>query len=307
MKNTYLRHTKTLLAEYFRMRILSLLSLILNLAAMPGIAQQKVIPLYEGKAPGSETWNWKEQVQDSTPFHRKFIYNVVQPTLTVFPAQGVQQAGTAVIIAPGGGFYLLSFEHEGNQVAEELSKKGVTAFVLKYRLVHSKDPIPEVMASLKSQEKWDSLVKPILPLAISDGLAAVAYVRKHATVYNVNPKQIGFMGFSAGGALTMSVAYNGKKESQPNFIAPIYASNKGVIGSSVPKEKMPVFTVVASNDPYNLVAVDIYQKWVAAGQPAELHVYQMGGHGFGMDKQGKASDTWIYRFEDWMKDNGFLR
>ena len=135
------------------MRILPLLSLILNIAAMPSIAQQKVIPLYQGKAPGSETWNWKEQVQDSTPFHHKIIYNVVQPTLTVFPAQGVQQAGTAVIIAPGGGFYLLSFEHEGNQVAEELSKKGVTAFVLKYRLVHSKDPIPEVMASLKSQEK----------------------------------------------------------------------------------------------------------------------------------------------------------
>ncbi len=286
-------------------RILALW-LFLTIVAISGIAQQKVISLYEGKAPGSETWNWKEQVQDSTPFHHK-IYNVVQPTLTVFPGQGVQQSGPAVIIAPGGGFYLLSVDQEGNQVAEELSKKGVTAFVLKYRLVHSKDPIPEVSAALNSQAKFDSLVRPILPLVMSDGLAAVAYVRKHATDYHVNPNHIGFMGFSAGGSLTMSVAYNGKKESQPNFIAPIYASNKVIIETSVPKEKMPVLIVVASNDPYNRVAVEVYQKWVAAGQPAELHLYQMGGHGFGMDKQGTASDTWIYRFEDWMKDNGLLR
>lgn len=291
------------------MRILLLFCLLSTTITNYCFPQQKVIPLYEGKAPGSETWNWKEQVQDTTPFHHPIVYNVVQPTLTVFPALGRKQTGTAVVIAPGGGFYFLSTDPEGNYVAKELSKKGVTAFVLKYRLVRSKDPISEVMETVTSQAKFDSLVKPVLPLAMKDGLAAVAYVRRHASEYDVNPDRIGFMGFSAGGGVTMSVAYNSDQQSRPNFIAPIYAYNKGIIGSTVPKEKMPAFIVVASDDPLGLapVSVNIYQKWVAAGQPAELHVYQLGGHGFGMDKQGKASDTWISRFEDWMKDNGLMQ
>jgi acetyl esterase/lipase len=290
-------------------RIPLLLCLFLTTITNHCFAQQKVIPLYEGKAPGSETWSWKEQVQDTTPFHHSIVYNVVQPTLTVFPAQGVKQTGTAVVIAPGGGFYFLSTGPEGNQVAEELSKKGITSFVLKYRLVRSKDPISEVMETVSSQAKFDSLVKPVLPLAMKDGLTAVAYVRRHAAEYNINPDRIGFMGFSAGGGVTMSVAYNCDQQSRPNFIAPIYAYNKGIIGSTVPTEKMPAFIVVASDDPLGLapVSVNIYQKWIAARQPAELHVYQLGGHGFGMNRQGKASDTWIYRFEDWMKDNGLLQ
>lgn len=290
------------------MRLPALLCLFLITIAKNSLAQQKVIPLYTGKAPASEAWDWKEQIQDTTPFQHKIVYNVVQPTLTVFPAQGTAQTGTAVVIAPGGGFYFLSTGPEGNEVAEMLSKKGVTAFVLKYRLVRSKAPVSEVMETVTSQAKFDSLVKPVLPLAMNDGLAAVAYVRSHAAEYRVNPDRIGFMGFSAGGGVTMSVAYNSSKASRPNFIAPIYAYNKGIIEATVPKDKMPAFIVVASDDPLQLapVSVNIYQKWIAAGQAAELHVYQAGGHGFGMKKQGKASDTWLYRFEDWMKDNGLM-
>jgi acetyl esterase/lipase len=159
-----------------------------------------------------------------------------------------------------------------------------------------------------SRGKLDSVMGEVVPFATNDGLSAVAYVRKHAAEYNVNPNRIGFMGFSAGGWLTMSVAYNGKEESRPDFIAPIYALDKNFEGNSVPKQRMPAFIAVASDDGFGLApaGIAIYNKWLAAKQPAELHIYQSGGHGFGMKKQKKSSDTWIERFHDWLRENRLL-
>jgi len=139
-------------------------------------------------------------------------------------------------------------------------------------------------------------------------LAAVAYVRKNAATYHIDPNRIGFMGFSAGGGVTMSVAYNATDESRPNFIAPIYAWDKDIIGTNVPTQNMPAFIAVASDDPLQLVptSINIYNKWIAAKQPAELHIYQSGGHGFGMRKQNLPADTWIERFGDWLKCNKLL-
>lgn len=269
--------------------------------------QQKVVHLYGSKAPGSESWTWREQASDSNAWNKKIVYNVVEPSLTVFPAQGAVNTGTAVIIAPGGGLFALAINSEGNEVAEWLSKKGITAFVLKYRVLHTTDPTNEFYLNMASG-RIDSLLRPIIPLAMNDGLAAVAYVRKNAATYHVNPAQIGFMGFSAGGGVTMSVAYNATDESRPNFIAPIYTWDKDIIGTNVPKQAMPAFIVVASDDPLQLVptSINIYNKWIAAKQPAELHIYQSGGHGFGMQKQNKPSDTWIERFGDWLKSNRLL-
>ena len=271
-------------------------------------AQQKVIRLYEGKAPGSENWNWSEQSNDSNLWDTKIVYNVVEPSLTVFPAKGAINTGAAVIIAPGGGFFALSITNEGYEVAQWLSKKGITAFVLKYRVVHCTSEPTKAFATAMSTGKFDSFMHQIVPLATNDGLAAVAYVRKHASAYNVNPNHIGFMGFSAGGWLTMSVAYNAKEESRPDFIAPIYALNKNFEGNSVPKQRMPAFIAVASDDGFELApaGIAIYNKWLAAKQPTELHIFQSGGHGFGMKKQKKSSDTWIERFRDWLGENRML-
>jgi len=159
-----------------------------------------------------------------------------------------------------------------------------------------------------SRGKLDSVMSEVVPFATNDGLSAVAYVRKHAAEYNINPNRIGFMGFSAGGWLTMSVAYNAKDESRPDFIAPIYALDRNFEGYSVPKERMPAFIAVASDDGFGLQpsSIAIYNKWLAAKQPAELHIYQSGGHGFGMKKQNIPTDTWIDRFGDWLKSNVLL-
>ena len=160
---------------------------------------QTVIPLYNGAAPGSETWTWNEteiKVDIGT-----VVFDVSKPTLTAFIPSNPN--GTAIIVAPGGAFHALAFDHEGTEVAKRLNEKGVTAFVLKYRLVHQDPAHPEnnignLMAT-KNFKKLDSLNAPVIPLALQDGLTAVKYVRQHAAEYKIDPNKIGFMGFSAGG------------------------------------------------------------------------------------------------------------
>jgi acetyl esterase/lipase len=116
------------------------------------------------------------------------------------------------------------------------------------------------------------------------------------------------MGFSAGGTLTMSVLYTADEASRPNFVAPIYAYERAILGSEVPTARTPIFLAAASDDPLGLAphSVAIYQKWLEAGQPTELHMYERGGHGFGMRTQGLPSDRWIEAFERWLGEQGLL-
>ncbi len=186
-------------------------------------AQQKVIPLYDGPAPGSESWTWNEAENDNNGWQTKVVYNVSKPTLTVFQPAAGKANGTAVIIAPGGAFHALSINSEGYDVAKWLVEKGITCFVLKYRLAHSvtTDPVAEVMAKWGKKEFEDDN-KAVIPLEIADGRAAIAYVRKHVAEYNLDANRIGIMGFSAGGTVTSSTLFNYTKENRPDFAAPIY-------------------------------------------------------------------------------------
>jgi acetyl esterase/lipase len=140
-------------------------------------------------------------------------------------------------------------------------------------------------------------------------LTAVKYVRAHAAAYKIDPNKIGFMGFSAGGTVTMSVVYNATDDNRPNFLAPIYAYAGAIIGSTVPKVKTPIFIAAASDDGLGLAShsVQIYQKWLDAKQPAELHMYERGNHGFGMNKQNLPVDKWIERFGDWLEMQGLMK
>jgi len=270
---------------------------------------QTVINLYSGAAPGSENWNWEEtqiKVDIGT-----IVMDVSHPSLTAYlPAN---PNGTAVVIAPGGAFHALAFDLEGTEVAKRLNVKGITAFVLKYRLVHNDPAHPEnsignLMAT-KNFKKLDSLNAPVVPLAMQDGLTAVKYVRQHAADYKIDPDKIGFMGFSAGGTVTMSVAYNATDENRPNFVAPIYAYEGAIIGSTVPSARTPIFIAAASDDDLGLAthSVHIYLKWLEASQPAELHMYESGKHGFGTKKQGLPVDSWMDRFTDWLTTHNLIK
>ena len=271
---------------------------------------QKVIQLYEGKPKGSENWTWSEQTSSKNMFNTEIVYNVVQPTITAYLPLPQNANGTAIIVAPGGAFHTLSINSEGVDVAKWLNSKGVAAFVLKYRVARSftEDPVRELMGKMGDFKKLDEENAPIIPLATADGQAAVKYVREHAKEMNINPERIGFMGFSAGGTLTMSVVYTATDESRPNFVAPIYAYENAILGSVVPKAKTPIFIAVAGDDQLGFMphSINIYKKWFEAKQPAELHIYEKGGHGFGMRKQGLPTDTWYERFGEWLKLQGLL-
>lgn len=290
------------------MNMRTLIALFLSLFCPGLVAQEKVIRLYDGPAPGSENWKQEEKENRTNLWQTRIVYNVANPTLTVFPADPAKANGTAVVICPGGAFFALSIDSEGFDVARWLNTKGVTCFVLKYRLVECKtdDPTRELM----TRGKLDDIVAPVVKLAMADGNAAIGYVRKHAKEYGVNPDRIGIMGFSAGGTVTASVAFNYTPDTRPNFVAPIYLAYNWTIKTGwVPADAPPMFVLAATDDPLGLApqSVALYQDWTAAKKPAEVHLYSKGGHGFGMRKQNLPTDHWIERFADWLEVQGLLK
>jgi acetyl esterase/lipase len=166
------------------------------------------------------------------------------------------------------------------------------------------------MREAMSRGDLGPIVAPIVPLAMADGLAAVGHVRRRAKDYGVNPQRIGIMGFSAGGTVAASVAYNYTAETRPDFVAPIYLAYSWVIKTNgVPADAPPMFILAATDDPLRLAShsVDLYRDWTAAKKPAELHLFAKGGHGFGMKKQNLPTDDWIERFADWLDLQGLLK
>ncbi|TRX21376.1 GDSL-type esterase/lipase family protein [Flavobacterium franklandianum] len=271
---------------------------------------QKTIPLYQGKAPGSENWNWQEKEMFSETFQTQMVYNVSQPTLTVYEPNKALANGTAVIVCPGGGFHTLSINSEGIDVAKWLNSKGTTAFVLKYRLVKSEtdDPVKELFPIFENRKKLDSINAAVVPLAIADGLAAIQYVRDHSNEFNIQKNRIGIIGFSAGGTVALGTVFNSTASNRPDFAAPIYAYTGALKSMVVPADAPPIFIAAASDDQLGLApnSVKTYSDWLAAGKSAELHIYSKGGHGFGMRKLDLPVESWIERFGDWLELQGLL-
>lgn len=270
-------------------------------------AQQKVIPLYEGTAPGSENWNWQEkEFFVKVPLNAKVVYNVSKPTLTVFSPDVPN--GCAVIICPGGGFRVLNFENEGITVANKLVEKGITVFVLKYRLVQSvtTDPWQETMdAVLKQDSISRKKAEVVREMAMDDLNAALLYVRQHAMELKIDPKRIGVLGFSAGGVITAKLAYNFTPETRPDFAASIYAVIPSIKDKMVKADAPPLFIAAATDDSLARVSnsIDLYNDWKNAKRSVELHLYSSGGHGL---HGSIASQNWILRFEEWLDGLGFL-
>ena len=268
-----------------------------------------IIHLYSSAAPGSEHWTHHEQENFSAEWQTQVVFNVTDPTLSVVAPDPAHANGTAVIICPGGGFHGLSINSEGFDVARWLAAKGVTSFVLKYRLVECKTDSPGAEMSAKTDPEFAAAVATVVNLAHADGVAAVTHVRQHAAAYGVNPNRIGIMGFSAGGTVAASTAMTYTPASRPDFAAPIYLEYDWVIQNGVPADAPPLFALAATDDAIGLAphSVRIYNDWTAAGKSAELHIYATGGHGFGMRTQNLPSDRWIELFADWLRVQGMLQ
>ena len=272
-------------------------------------AAQDVIPLYPGAAPGSPQENYPEKQYFSKAWNTDVVANVTRPTLTVFKPAPELRNGTAVVICPGGGFMALSINSEGFDVAKYLAAKGVTAFVLKYRLAHTgEDATQEFITLFADRPKFQEVLKQVVPLSVADGLAAVTYVRQHASEWGASPDRVGIIGFSAGGTVTAAVALHYTPEGRAAFVAPIYAGG-AMKDIPVPADAPPMFLTAATDDGLGLApdSVALYEKWASAHKSVELHMYAKGGHGFGMHKQNLPTDHWIDRLTDWLDLQGWLK
>ena len=255
-------------------------------------------------------WQGDEKTTYSEQWQTELISNVSTPTLQIFRPTPSLNNGTSVVIAPGGGLRVLSINSEGVDVAKWLNSKGITAFVLKYRL------LPENESALPNengdnQNTSSAMTKKmamVLDLATADGLNAMDYVRSNAKSLGIDPNKIGFMGFSAGGSVTMGVTFNYVKSNRPDFIVPVYPWMTVLGPYSVPHDAPPMLIICASDDQYDLAheTIDLYSAWSKSGMNAALHMYSKGGHGFGMKTQNLPSDNWISRFYEWSVAEGIV-
>ena len=172
------------------------------------------------------------------------------------------------------------------KMAKWLAKRGITAIVLKYRTAHidNDDPLGDMMAGLapgKRKDSYEAEMKATIPLCIADGKAAITYVRKHASELGVSPDRIGIIGFSAGGTVTASSAFNYTPDNKPNFVAPIYAYVPDILLTDVLADAPPMFLTCASDDQLGLApnSVSLYNKWLGSKHSAELHIMRKVGTG----------------------------
>jgi len=271
------------------------------LAGTLSSSEPKFISLWPGAAPGSEGWKYEEWERVGPQDDIKRIHNVTRPTLTIYLPNSSVATGTAVVVAPGGGFRYLAFNHEGTDVAEWLNSLGVAAFVLKYRVARTSE------ASEKDTPTREE-IKNVIPFAVADGQQAIRIVRSHCADWGIAKDRIGILGFSAGGNVAASVALHHDAESRPNFAAPIYP---GTPEDVTPSPDAPPIFLVHADDDKTVAPIDhsirLYEAWKKAGIPAEIHIYSRGGHGFGMRKKGLPVDTWTDRFRDWLAVQGLLQ
>jgi acetyl esterase/lipase len=263
------------------------------------------IPLNTGGVEGQtakETWykQWGDP----------FVRNVSQATLTPFLPDPAKANGAAAIVAPGGGFRILSMGNEGWEVARALNERGIAAFVLKYRLRPTAPDWAEfdkgnpLTAPSPGSPSAAPAPRPRIVLPLEDATAAFKLVRARAKEWRVDPNRIGMIGFSAGAGTTMAATLQ-STENEPAFVAPIYGAQAAV---EVPPDAPPMFVALAADDPlfanneYGLIT-----SWKKAGRPVEFHLYQNGGHGFGLGNPPKTSTGWFPQFILWLESNGMLK
>jgi acetyl esterase/lipase len=248
------------------------------------------VNIWPGVAPGSEKWTHQERIAENTPLGT-VVFNVVTPTLTAYLPERAKATGTGVIIAPGGAFVALAIDLEGNHVARWLQKKGIAAFVLKYRIIEKRqEGIPAGM-------NMDEVGK----YGIADGIQALKVVRQHAAEWGVSPDRVGFLGFSAGAMVTSGTLLQKDAAARPSFAAMIYGGPFGTM-PAIPAKLPPMFLAWAQDDAVALKPiVRFYDALTAAGHKPEVHIFSAGGHGFGLRKQGTSSDHWIDEFYDWLE------
>ena len=310
---------KIQIKDYYLIIIVLLIGMNLNI-----LAQNKTIALWDEKIPGEILSVNYEEKEIYSENELQSTSNVKIPTLTIYTPNEISANGTSIIIFPGGGYSHLSMNKEGKKIAKWLNSLGITAFVLKYRM-----PSDEIMKD-----------KSIGPL--QDAQEAVRMVRRNAKKWNLDTNKIGVIGFSAGGhlAATLSTRYEEKTyestdntSSKPNFallVYPVISMNTAITNKGS-KEKLlglnpsqeltdkfsselhvnsttpPTFIVHASDDKSVPVenSINYYLALKNMKIQAEMHIYEKGGHGFGLGIID-TSKNWTNDCENWLKSNNYI-
>lgn len=269
-------------------------------------AHEEIVQVWPGDAPGSEQWGGPETSEEAPNPHGPIVIrkNVSAPTLTVFRPDAGNASGAAMLVLPGGAFGVLAWDLEGTEVARWLADRGITAFVLKYR-VRSWPVPPDV--KIETPADYIPLLEQGRRIAVADAGEAVRLLRKNAEQYGIKPDRIGMMGFSAGAITTLGVVLEADASARPDFVAPIYGMTM-IENPVLPADAPPLFLVAAQDD--GLITAkhneQIYNLWNDAKRPIEMHVYERGGHGFGMRPQNLPVDAWPEAFEAWLLSHGLI-
>lgn len=278
---------------------------------------QTVVPLYKGPIPHSKE-SADQEVSDTTDTNLLIIRNVSRPTLSIYLPEDSRENGTAVLICPGGGYQVLAAGHEGHDVARRLNEEGITAFVLKYRI-----PDPNTME--------DPSTGPL-----QDAQRAMQYIHEHAKGFGINKNRIGIMGFSAGGHLAATTGTHFNKpvlpgakpaDVKPDFMILVYpvisfmdtvghmGSRENLLGKSPGTERIRDFSnelqVTSSTPRTFLVHAKDDEVVIPANSelmleslrrhkvPAEIFLYEKGGHGFGMVNP-TSNEKWMDKVISWI-------
>ena len=286
-----------------------------------GAGEPLVVELWAGKVPdeagniGAEKFlmspkltRKQVEVTEST----KLVTNVTKPTLTIYRPAKDKDTGTAMLICPGGGYWNLYWQLEGEEVAAWLNSIGVTGIILKYRVPRRSD-----------DTKGEPARRPL-----QDAQRAVSLVRSKAKDWGIDPKRIGMIGFSAGGHLAIATATSFDKRTyqpqddidkiscRPDFAIPVYsgylkAKDKDELapGLHIPAGTPPVFLAHGGadiiSDPRHSVVMYLALK--RAGVPAELHIYATAAHDFGVRPSDHPCSAWTQSCAAWLRQQGFLR
>lgn len=305
-------------------RIISVLAAISVSAAM---FAQTPIKLYDGPAPGSESWDWPEVELDYwSPIWNEqntCILNVTEPVVLPFiPAPGTAN-GSAIVVCPGGGYSALSWNNEGPQVAQWLAAHGITAFVLKYRIECSGLTVedatcvgmhtyggqsrrdPEYVEIANKNREFNKTIGDVREFASADGRKAIEYVRTHAEEYGIDPNKIGIVGFSAGSAIAVDILYDHTELSKPNFVGLMYCA-MAKDHTELPAEPCPLFVGATQNEIAGL-SYNLYDMWCKKRLPAEIHSFYKANHGFGYRNNGTGEDLWAQMFYNFLKKNDIVK
>jgi acetyl esterase/lipase len=286
-----------------------------------GAEQPLVVELWPGKAPEETSDLGAERTLLSPKLDRKqvevteptrMVTNVSKPSITVYRPAKEKDTGTAVLICPGGGYWNLYWELEGEEVATWLNSLDITGIVLKYRVPRRPD-----------EPKGEPARRPL-----QDAQRAVSLVRSNARAWGIAPERIGMVGFSAGGHLAIATATGFEKRTyepiddidktscRPDFAIAVYSGylkakdrDELAPGLSVPKGTPPVFLAHGGEDLISSPehSVVLYQALKRAGIPAELHIYATAAHDFGVRPSDRPCSTWTRSCADWLGSQGFLK